>query len=184
MKKTILYSLIYTAVFVNITALIIFLNSKYNNMFEFDFRPKSAVVESDSTFVDKTLPEIKELLKQQILDSLAVEEAKADSLKKANQERQAHNKKENKKQEKYVDLEAKRVEAEARKAKQKEQYEDWKKKTAAMFEQMDAVRAAKIIEKYSDNTARDIIYTMNKKKAAKILAALDPEFANKVTAAK
>ena len=45
---------------------------------------------------------------------------------------------------------------------------------------MDADQAAKIITNYSDNVARDIIYSMKKKKAVEILSALKPETVNRL----
>ncbi len=60
-------------------------------------------------------------------------------------------------------------------------YIEWTKKTAKLYENMDAGRAAKIITKYSDNVARDILYKMKQRKAAEILALLSPEVANRIT---
>ena len=62
-----------------------------------------------------------------------------------------------------------------------EKYITWTKKTAKLYENMDAGRAAKIITKYSDNVARDILYKMKQRKAAEILAVLNPEVANRIT---
>jgi flagellar motility protein MotE (MotC chaperone) len=59
-------------------------------------------------------------------------------------------------------------------------YVKWAKKTSGLFESMDSKKAAKIIEKYSDNIARDIIYGMKKKKAAEILAELNPDTASRI----
>jgi len=60
-------------------------------------------------------------------------------------------------------------------------YNKWMKSTAKLYENMEPKKAAKIISSYSDNMARDIIYTMKKKKAAEILAELSPEFASRIT---
>jgi flagellar motility protein MotE (MotC chaperone) len=49
---------------------------------------------------------------------------------------------------------------------------------------MDAKKAAKIILTYSDNIAKDIVYSMKKKKAAEILAQLNPETVNRITRVK
>lgn len=62
-------------------------------------------------------------------------------------------------------------------------YISWKKQTAALYELMEPKKAAKIIQNFSDNIARDILYTMKKKKAAEILAQLNPETANRITKA-
>jgi len=67
------------------------------------------------------------------------------------------------------------------KAKNDSTYRIWTKKTAALYEAMDSPKAAKIIQKYSDSVARDILYSMKKKKAAEVLANLNPETANRMT---
>jgi flagellar motility protein MotE (MotC chaperone) len=63
-------------------------------------------------------------------------------------------------------------------------YKSWLKKTVILYEAMDAKKAAKIILTYSDNIAKDIVYSMKKKKAAEILAQLNPETVNRITRVK
>jgi hypothetical protein len=63
-------------------------------------------------------------------------------------------------------------------------YTAWVLKTAGLYESMDSKKAAKIIQNYSDNVARDIIYIMKKKKAAEILSELRPDFAIRITNSK
>ena len=63
-------------------------------------------------------------------------------------------------------------------------YREWTKKTAKLYEIMDPAKAAKIIQGYSDNVARDLIYSMKKNKASEILAAFSPENANRIMRAK
>jgi flagellar motility protein MotE (MotC chaperone) len=46
---------------------------------------------------------------------------------------------------------------------------------------MDPKDAAKVIQKYSDNEARELIYKMKKNKAAAILSNLNPDFVNRIT---
>jgi len=64
---------------------------------------------------------------------------------------------------------------------QNAEYLEWIKKTAKLYEAMDSGKAAKIITKYSDSVARDILYKMKQRKAAEVLAALNPEVANRIT---
>ena len=59
-------------------------------------------------------------------------------------------------------------------------YQKWIKQTAKLYESMDPKKAALIIKKYSESTARDIIYKMKKNKAADVLAELDPSTANRI----
>jgi hypothetical protein len=70
------------------------------------------------------------------------------------------------------------------KTKPDSNYIAWMKQTAKMYESMDPKKAAKIIQSYSDNIARDIIYSMKQKKAAEILSELNPDTANRITRAK
>ncbi|MCL5028265.1 MAG: hypothetical protein M1480_04490, partial [Bacteroidetes bacterium] len=70
------------------------------------------------------------------------------------------------------------------KTKPDSSYIVWKNQTAKLYESMDPQKAAKIIQSYSDNVARDIIYSMRQKKAAEILSELNPETANRITRAK
>lgn len=63
-------------------------------------------------------------------------------------------------------------------------YNLWIKQTAKLYESMDPQKAAKIIQSYSDNVARDIIYTMRQKKAAEVLSELNPDTANRITRAR
>ncbi|MFZ0452521.1 MAG: hypothetical protein WAM24_02150 [Ignavibacteriaceae bacterium] len=59
-------------------------------------------------------------------------------------------------------------------------YQKWIKQTAKLYESMDPKKAALIIKKYSESTARDIIYKMKKNKAADVLSELDPATANRI----
>ncbi len=61
-----------------------------------------------------------------------------------------------------------------------QKYKEWIKNTVKLYEAMDTKKAAKIIQNYSDNIARDIIFSMKKKKAAEIIAELKPEIANRI----
>jgi flagellar motility protein MotE (MotC chaperone) len=63
-------------------------------------------------------------------------------------------------------------------------YKSWLKKTVTLYEAMDSQKAAKIILTYSDNIAKDIVYSMKKKKAAEILSQLSPETVNRITRVK
>jgi len=45
---------------------------------------------------------------------------------------------------------------------------------------MEPKKAAKIIQTYSDNIARDILYNMNKKTAAKVVSEFNPETTNRI----
>ena len=66
------------------------------------------------------------------------------------------------------------------KLEKEEEYSEWLKKVTAIYESLEPGKAAKIIQTYSDNVARDILYNMRKKNAAKIVAELSPETTNRI----
>jgi flagellar motility protein MotE (MotC chaperone) len=63
---------------------------------------------------------------------------------------------------------------------QGKEYTDWITKVTSIYSGMEPKKAAKIIQTYSDNVARDILYNMNKKTAAKVVSELSPETANRI----
>ena len=63
---------------------------------------------------------------------------------------------------------------------QGKEYSEWITKVTSIYSAMEPKKAAKIIQTYSDNVARDILYNMNKKTAAKVVSELSPETANRI----
>jgi len=59
-------------------------------------------------------------------------------------------------------------------------YNSWMKNSIKLYESMDTKKAAKIIQGYSDNIAREILFSMKKKKAAEIISELKPEAATRI----
>jgi len=218
--------LVFVAAFVVVTIIIIFLNSKFNNIFKFDFSAPHALVinKKDSTGVknqelskkseeEKKASELnipgvstEEVTKgQNNKDSVANVPAKTNNtvepVKNTQKEKQVAEKKVEKKNT-TAPVKTPPVVNNVQKntnsskpirndnivkntpAKVDSSYIKWTKNTAAIYETMDSKKAAKIIQNYSDNIARDIIYAMKKKKAAEILAELSPDVANKITKAK
>lgn len=196
MKEKIIYIGSFIVVFVIVTIGIIYFNSEYQDIFHFNFA-KTKTVEHKEAAIDTTsiqLGDLKVFLQQQlksfVLDSLktyavrtktdtvinkvVIDPSLIDSLKNLNNKL------------KKTNLELVRQNAIAKKLekilnKQPDSiYVSWTKKTAKLYETMDPSKAAKIIQGYSDNIARDIIYTMKKKKAAEILAEFSPKFANRI----
>jgi len=77
-------------------------------------------------------------------------------------------------------LQATNVEIE-KKSESNEEYKKLIIETSKFYESMESAKAAKIILKYSDNIAKDILYSMKKKKAAEILSEINPEIAKRIT---
>lgn len=188
MKDKLLIIMIYTLAFAGVTAGIIFLNQKYENIFKFDFSPAKS-----HKVIDLKAPEYKSAVKiyekelrKKIIDSLFAANAikmpeekivdrtpiLQDSLKqlKSKLKTLVEAQKQDSIQASQMSL-----------ASNKKEYEEWLKKTASLYNSMEASQAAKIIKKYSDNVARDIIYKLKKQKAAEILAMLNPDEATRIT---
>ncbi len=208
MKAKITYIIVFLAAFSFTTAGIIYFNSEYKDIFKFDFTPvnNNSIPPEISDTTKLTYGQVVDLqnqLKNELLDSLRTiyqkpnpdtvyANQKADSvlfdslktlesaLKKSQNE--ISKKKVNIKQvTSNIETPVKNI---VSKTKNDSSYVLWTKQTAKLYESMDAVQAAKIIQSYSDNVARDILYTMKQKKAAEILSALNPETANRITLAK
>jgi flagellar motility protein MotE (MotC chaperone) len=199
--------LIFVAAFIFVTGGLLFLNSIYSNIFKFDFSPISArdsVSTAASTISpnDATVELNKQLDKKaeaiEAKDSTETEAAKdtvvsPPKITAAPQVIPAKNKlppdtkskkTENKaapiadlQQAEKPDIE---INSSTNQADVDTIYQKWIKQTAKLYESMDAKKAAMIIKNYSESTARDIIYKMKKRKAAEVLAELDPVTANKI----
>ncbi|MDP2301434.1 MAG: hypothetical protein Q8N03_03290 [Ignavibacteria bacterium] len=195
MKNTLIYILTFVAAFILVSWGLIFLNTTYENIFAFNFSPRSTAVPIDSVKV-KTPPKQKLVLKARaklvkpVTDTTTVVIKPQDSVKveKSREEilvdslntltklltEKSKDLKENKKGT------AKTEPPSDFSNKKDSTYNVWLKNTSGLFEAMDSKKAAKIIQNYSDNVARDILYSMKKKKSAQIIAELSPEVANRI----
>lgn len=195
MKEKIIVITVYMAVFLLVTGLIVGMNSYFNNIFKFDFSPAAShgnnLPPALRVDLEKIHNSLEKKLRHELLDTLK-EMAKKDTTKDEavtvidstvfdtlNNLKEAIQRLEEKNRQNKI------VKAENEEEnKEKEAYQAWLKKTSSLYESMEANQAAKIISKYSDNVARDIIYTMKKKQAAEILAALNADVANRITRVK
>lgn len=198
MKQGIIYGGTFLFAFVIVTGVIIYLNSSYENIFQFNFAPKSMIQLSDSTKTDSLkIAENQDLLQDSsvvrdsvLLSSLGGIEG-SDSLNK-------NDLKENTLTENSTDTKLNEV-VDPKKIKtdlmtnqqqnitpitqstpQGKEYTEWITKVTSIYSAMEPKKAAKIIQTYSDNVARDILYNMNKKTAAKVVSELSPETANRI----
>ncbi|BDQ02857.1 hypothetical protein [Ignavibacterium sp.] len=208
MKTYILNTLPFVFAFIVVTGVIIYLNGQFNNIFQFDFTPRNQTVNQmkDSTQSSKendiTSADLKVETKN---DSLTIPETQTDSVLSVNLNEQKVisetnvesdikniSKKELEKQiEKKPEADLNKIEPkfasneniqnnDVRQQKRDSSYSNWLKNVSKLLEQMEPSKASKIIQNYSDNVARDIIYTMNKKSAAKIVSELSPEIAQRI----
>lgn len=182
MKKVMLIiPFVFTFLFV--TGILVYLNTIYNNIFQFDFSPKSenqivSVMDSllvkDATKTDITKSEI-ELASNQ--------ETKIDTVNISNNSGQikqsiTESKNENSS---YFDEQKSLPKNFVEKTNKDSAYSVWLKKTVKLVENLSPAQASKLLKNYSDNQARDIIYTMKQKQAAKIISYLEPEYVHKLT---
>jgi flagellar motility protein MotE (MotC chaperone) len=177
----VIYIIAFLGAFVITSIGISLLNSKFNNIFQFDFSPPveispdslftkngSQILTENSLPVENNLGIIDEnnqpenITDNEILrDSLQTLRNEIEQIRKNNPGDTISTEESNSSQ-------------------SKNEYETWLKKTSDLFASMEPKKAAKIIQNYSDNIARDIIYTMNKKKAAEILAELSPDIVTRI----
>ncbi len=180
--------IIFIISFVMVTALIAFMNLKYDNIFDFDFTPTHAAAEL------RTVQQIEDIkinlrpeIERAVFDSLKVIGFDSVAIVNTNnrvvllEDSIAVLQKEIAKlSRETTTLEATNEKFEKKKDSETE-YQAWIKTTSKLYDSMESQKAAKIILKYSDNIAKDILYSMKKKKAAEILAEINPEIAKRIT---
>ncbi len=202
MKQGIIYGVAFLFAFFVVTGLLIYLNSSFENIFEFNFTPKSIVEVSDSTktdslYVSENLDSVQtpDSTAQDsiLLSSLGGVESKdssniekIDSVKINNLTEKSDNKKGKEnivEQNNKTDLtvtQPQNDKPETQNEPQGKEYNEWIKKVSSIYSSIEPKKAAKIIQTYSDNVARDILYGMNKKTAAKVVSEFNPETANRI----
>ncbi len=204
MNLKIIYGGTFLAVFLLVTGGLMYTNNVYKNIFAFDF---SSVHQADSLTnnkdqnnsdkknsaglneqpgtesKDQIIDSLKNLTQSgktdTIIQTVVMDSSLIDSLSRLHK---LLSEKTNTIVNKQPDVEIKPV-VETHNTKPDSNYAVWVKKTAGLYESMDSKKAAKIIQNYSDNVARDIIYLIKKKKAAEILSELSPDFATRITRA-
>lgn len=208
MKSYILNTVPFLFAFIVVTGAIIYLNGQYNNIFQFDFSPRSQTTsqlrdsldtntnnnleaklnslteKNDSLKVDEVIKDSNEVALKTEDSLIKGADVKTDlkQISKKELEAQLEKKPEPEKykiEPKYASNDITQTQ-ESKQQKQDSTYQNWLKKVSKLLEQMEPAKASKIIQNYSDNVARDIIYSMNKKSAAKIVSELSPEVAQRI----
>ncbi len=197
MKNSLVYIVAFLLVFLITTAAIIFLNESFNNIFRFDFRdiqpPEDDIA---SLLSDKQIKNMKdapdsvkygvykELFSADSTVFLVQDSGIIDSLNKVNEliaELQRSQLNIQQAQSKLYEKKSEEVEVNPEIVNRDSVYQVWLKKTVKFYEGMKPAEAAKIIVGYSDDVAKDIVYKMKPKKAAKILASLNPQKVQNIT---
>lgn len=201
MKEKLIYVVIFLFAFIAVSGGMYYAAGVYKNVFAFDFSPQdhSAKASVDSTKLKKpespkavikpvdTEAKIDSLLKNSVSESPIVEEnnpVKLDSLKlllaeiKKLKEEKGNNKSVS--MPNAVSIVPENSPKMNAQIKKDSTYNSWMKNSIKLYESMDTKKAAKIIEGYSDNIAREILFSMKKKKAAEIISELKPEAATRI----
>jgi flagellar motility protein MotE (MotC chaperone) len=181
-KNKIIYIFLFLIAFLFTTGAVVFLNSIYKNIFRNDFRLATV---SDTAGVKDSTKTLNASLNGGISDSLrALNPGKYQDSLHASNSKDSTSTDSLKQSANLAAQEVEQLPGGNTKTKPDSSYIVWMKQTAKMYESMDPKKAAKIIQSYSDNIARDIIYSMRQKKAAEILSELNPDTANRITRAK
>jgi len=199
MKQGIIYGGTFVFAFVIVTGLLIYLNSSYENIFQFNFNPKQAVKLNDSTYTDpvetvenEVINDSSEVKDSVLFSSLGEVETKdstnaelkteiKNTLPQSGEEKKPNTKIKDQVASNTQTLIQPDQNVQITKDLSKDQdYKEWVQKVTSIYSAMEPKKAAKIIQTYSDNVARDILYNMSKKTAAKVVSELSPETANRI----
>ncbi len=198
MRNKIIYIAAFTAAFLLVTGGTIYFNSMYRNIFHFNFTPEKPKAGKlipkfpdslkvadikyyfQNEFKHEFFDSLKSLITSKNTDTVYAKPEKDNTLIDSLKQLEVALKKSDAALKKQSNI----TTADTNRAKSDSVYNVWIQKTSKLFESMDSGSAAKIIQSYSDNVARDIIYAMRQKKAADILSQLSPETANRITRAK
>ncbi|KUO61106.1 hypothetical protein APF79_13210 [bacterium BRH_c32] len=202
MKEKLIYIVIFLFAFIAVSGGMYYAAGAYKDVFAFDFSPADHTIKVASDTTKLKIPEspksiikpveteakIDSLLKNSVSENPIVEErnpVKLDSLKLLLAE--IKKLKEEKGNGKSIsmpnavsivpDNTTQKVNTQIKKDST---YNSWMKNSIKLYESMDTKKAAKIIQGYSDNIAREILFSMKKKKAAEIISELKPEAATRI----
>lgn len=186
MKNQLIYALVFLIAFVAVTGLVIIANENFTNIFAFDFSGKKPIIiyEEEEALTEET--ETAEVLNTDTTevtdstlagDNLTVVDSKGDSLSQSKELINVPQLSQIKKMEPNPT-------PKSNSAQKDSSYLKWKKETVKLYEAMDSKIVAKLISNFSDDTARDLIYSMKKRKAAEVLSNLSPELAIRLTRAR
>ena len=199
MKSTVVYLMVFILAFLFVTSAIVYLNQKYVNIFKLDFREANNINElAKQKLTDEELKKLRDVIYKKVSEELrnSIKREKRNLIDSLYKSTIAQNKtkldelsdefKELTKMKKEIVQKDKRIEQlqEQNQARQDSIYNEWINATVKLYESMDSRDAAKFIQNYSDNVARDLIYAMKRKKAAAILSNLSPDLVINLTQAK
>ncbi len=190
MKEKIIYISTFLLAFILVTGMIFVMNNKYENIFRLDTRDHLVVlaekIKQDSIKVVQDSLRLKtvrdSLFKLEYPDSLLSKSTGKDD---KTGESTPNGVSEGPSRESTAPSSASIAgpSKEKLKAEKDSLYIRWKRETVKLYEGMEAKQIAKVLPSFADDVARDLIYSMKKKKAAEILTLLSPEMVHKLTRA-
>lgn len=180
-----IYLIVFLMTFIAVTSLFLLMDTKFNNIFALDFSPAPDMREVNLN-LQAEVDSLKEYYKTTKIDTFFVYMdttliAQLDTTKKEVTKLQ-NLLQENSKLISEKENEIKNITKRTVAVKDSVRAA-WLKSTVKLYETMDARTAAKIIKSYPEDLAREIIYSIKKKKAGEILSQLSPEFVSKITGA-
>jgi len=189
MKNFIAYFLAFLMAFFAVTGLLYFANTKYKNIFKFDFtptvEPEKAVKKITLKIEDyqKVRNFIREKFYAEVIDSVkrmywtsktdtVFKIVVKDSMLTVDLKEAKKKNEELMKQLAAKEEELKKIKIQQTSTKKDSTYNLWIKQTVKLYEAMDSKVAAKAILGMPENVARDLIYALKKKKAAEVLSSM------------
>ncbi len=187
MKNLIAYILVFIVAFFAVTGVLYYANTKYKNIFKFDFtptvKPEEAVKKITlqiedyqkvrnfirEKFYAEVIDSVKRMYWSSKTDTVFQVIVKDENLKSEIKETQKKNE-ELMKQLAAKEEELNKIKALQVSAKKDSTYNLWIKSTVKLYEAMDSKKAAQAMLGLQENVARDLIYALKKKKAAEILS--------------
>jgi flagellar motility protein MotE (MotC chaperone) len=176
MKIFVTYFIAVILAFLGVTSLMIHLDEQYKNVWYFDFTPVSTPAERRADSLRQITDSLMEINKEPVFARETLElyrEAAGDTgyfSPKINYDSLA-----------ALEEQAERERLLRAKEKSDSAYDAWKAETIRLYESMDPEQVAQVIQNFPDNVARDLIYSMRRKKAAEVLENLDEETVAELT---
>ena len=190
MKEKVVYLLIFAFAFILVTGAMFVMNDKYENVFHLDFRDRQAVM------IDKHIQDsvkvVQDSIKNKMVQDSIARKEHPDSVFAANPNAQPETAggapesvagKSDDKQNQLASSVAAPLNAKA-KAEKDSSYAKWKRQTVKLYEAMDAKQIARVLPTFSDDVARDLLYSMKNKKAGEVLTLLSPDVVHRLTQAR
>jgi flagellar motility protein MotE (MotC chaperone) len=195
LKVSFLYTLTFIVAFLAVTGLLIIANERFQNIFKFDFSPVKVVASADTsaqikftenTVVPDTIKSVKDTLAKPPEDTSNIQKPKVESPAITAKNKQVSDISNNTNQavqtvQNLPEEKIKPLETDVMPKTPDSTYNKWKKATVRIYEAMDARKVAQVLTSLSDSEARELIYSMKKKKAAEILSNLNAESVKRLT---